>query len=318
MDVSIIVLCQNNERELKDFYEALLQQTSTIGELIVLFTAKADEQCKLIAKRIAEQSPFSMSVYTNDFSNSNEAYRFGLREAQSEIILFADASHQFLPKKVALFKEKFEKDPYLTVMFHNAQVTNRQNEIVIHDYFGKTGFYERWDYYKDLPTVLSKQAGLLQPFQVGISQKASRLILQFLNEYPTFQLNLNIADFVLIFFGMKDQQTIREIPYVLTSYKQSQEKIQSIFKNGNKLDLSIHKHLQWLKDYKAVATLIQRDHKIIDKIERNIQQLTERKQLVESKNKFMLFIQYLFGNYKAVSPQPFTDFLRELNNKEPK
>lgn len=305
MDVSILLHTNNSGQYLVSFFQSIMKQTSKIRELIILDEHSTDATIS-IAEEIKLKSPFDVNILS--ILENTDVYRTGLEHCYGNIILFAKAEHPFKPQKVSLFKRFFEEDPYLKFVYSNLEAVDEELNLQIDDFLGISGFYEKWDYYKSLPDFLIKESNFILPIQLGISDKVAEKFLQFLSDYPTLETSLSFTQLLTIFIALKYPDTIREIPYVLNQYRLSEKEIVCL-KENKKAVLEKSEKLAWLKDYSGIATLIDKDHEIIQKIHKATL-FTEKTQ--KKYSKFSALINYIFGHYHRYSFTPYSDFQRDF------
>lgn len=315
MNTSILLLCNQNEDFIESFFQSILTQTSELLDLVFLFSPSAPQNAIETAKNIQAKAPFQVTICQCESKNEIDQYKQGLEIAQGNLLLFARPQHNILPNKIKEFKRFIEQDPLHKLAFTNLEITTQNNDVAILDYFGISGFYERWDYYKELASILTKQVGFIQDFQMGIPKKTATQLLAFLNDYPTLDTKLSFSELISIFVAIKFPypNAIKEIPYVLNQYRLSNEKIIQIQTQKRVATHSISEKEIWLNEYKAIATLLDKNHKVIQEIDKNLARLEKRKSIQASKNKLSALSFLLSGNYKKQSFDPFTDFKNDIS-----
>lgn len=315
MNTSILLLCNNNEHFVPSFYKSILTQTSELAELIILFSPEANQSSIHEAKALQEIAPFTIRIHQCATNNELKQYKYGLEIAKGDILLFARPQHNILPNKIKEFKRFIDLDPLFKLVFTNIEVVNQTGDVVIPDYFGLSGFYERWDYYKKLSSILTKQVGFIQDFQMGIPKKTSEQLLSFLNEYPTLETELSFSELISIFVAIKFPypNAIKEIPYVLNQYQLTNSEITQIQAQKRVATHSISEKQNWLNSYKAITTLLDNQHDVLKQIDQNLSRLEKRKAIKASNNKFSALAFLLGGHYKKQSFDPFTDFKQDIS-----
>ena len=313
MKVSILTVCPPNQNYLEAFYSSLLQQTHLIHELILILPNSDQNQINA-ANQIRLKAPFTIHTIETEWKNTTTAYFKHLNKATGELILFAQPNVLFAPKKIALFVDYAERNPYEFFFFANQSVGSTATETEIYDYFGITGFHERWDYYKNVNEVLTKQIGFVPTPQTAIRSKAAAKILQFYEDYQHIP-TIDFGSFLAIYFGMYDLASIREIPYVLSHEIASKAKINHLIQQGSKLHYNTNELVNWLQEYSAVATLINSKHQLIARIQSALQFHKNRIHSTQE-NKFTRSLQLLTGQYHKHSFEPFYDWKQDWNTKK--
>lgn len=202
MNITIIV--QGTKTEFDQFYPLLLTQTSTIHECICV----CDEP-------LADYSQSPFPIYRVP---RKQGILQALKMVTGKFIVFAHASDSISAQRVYHFKQRFIQDPYLQLVFHNAEINDQQNQIQHKDYLAIAGFYETYDAQKPILTIIKRGRSFLQYSQLGISQKFAQKIISFYQDYPTYATPMSFHEFLLVFASVHcPPKEVFEIPYVLST-----------------------------------------------------------------------------------------------------
>lgn len=111
MKTSVIIPVFNGEKFITEAIDSVLNQTTTVYEIIVVDDGSTDNSAQII-KNYGNKVKY--------FYKSNEgvasSYKRGLELAQGEFITFLDQDDIFLPSKLEDAQQEFTKDPRLMVV----------------------------------------------------------------------------------------------------------------------------------------------------------------------------------------------------------
>lgn len=309
MNTSILLYCHNQAIYLEPFFKSLLKQTSVIHELICILPANNENSLELVTK-IKEIAPFSTFILQPQAENEFDTFLEGMRSATGDILLFSTPNYLFHPRKVSLYKEMAGRNPYQMLFFANSSLSTDNEQQSVHDLFGLTGFHERWDVYNKITSILIKQIGFLSESHIGISKKGVDRVLNFFDDYA-YLPKIHLNEFLVIFFAMFDEKTICEIPYVLSKQLVTYTQYTSLMANKQQLNYTTTEHLKWLQNYLEVATLINQNHDVIQKLKKAIQ-FQQNRLKPANKNKFLQLFQFILGKYHKYSFEPFSELRKDI------
>ncbi len=329
MRVSVFLATYNKADHLQTFLKSLRSQSHPPDELIVIDDGSTDNSLQVIEEhRLLVTYP--VIVKSNTASKGlDQSIIEHLHLAQGDVILFAEQQNVWFADKIKKFHDVFDEEPLIRMVFSNAEIIDEQGQLYVPDYFGLTGFYERWDFFRNITDVLLKNERLMPGSFIAIDRKFLNKILDFLSNYPKLNLEIPLGEFVGLMYSLHyPPEFLQEIPYVLNQIRipvsgELTTHIKSLkpfsINRAQQLNKTqkqdrINAFIHWLDKYKNLVTLYNSRHPLREVIARNIE-FQNNRQLQEEQNKLVQILtattHYLTQSYRKNLSEPFSEFISD-------
>lgn len=118
--VSVVCLCHNQGRFVRQALDSVLAQTYPAVELLVVDDASTDDSVAQIRAFVAEH-PATKTIFLTENLGNCRAFNLALREARGEFLLDLAADDRLLPDRLARQVDGFRQaGDRVGVLFHNA------------------------------------------------------------------------------------------------------------------------------------------------------------------------------------------------------
>lgn len=325
MKVSVILETNQSSQFLDKQLLSISRQKKQPDEVIIINNLPTPDQQLLLDFK--QNSPFEVFLIDG---NEGKTIIDALKLASGDIVVFSSGDQIWYSSKIKKIHDLLDQEPLLRMVFANGEVINDADQTYIPDYLGITGFYEHWDFFKELaPTLLKKQDFVPLSF-LAIDRKFVNLILAFLEDFPTYQPPIPVDQFISVLFGLNYQpESLREIPYVLNQIRVASneasahvgESLKPISMNKafsyslNQKQERIQSFLEWLSNYRDLVLLADSKNPIIEQIDANIRFQQARIQLLsKSRLKKIAFAlqHFVSGDYKRFTSDPKAEFILDI------
>ncbi|AIF53731.1 glycosyltransferase family 2 protein [Pelosinus sp. UFO1] len=124
MRLSIALCTYNGERYLQEQLDSILNQTLLPEEVIICDDQSSDNTWNILEK-FKKQAKFKVNLIRNDTNlGSTQNFAKAISLCSGDIIFLADQDDVWLPSKLQVIKEVFEKDQGVGMVFSDAIVTD--------------------------------------------------------------------------------------------------------------------------------------------------------------------------------------------------
>ncbi len=331
MKLSVVLRTINSATHIKNHLDLLLKQSRPADELLIIDDASTDNTVAILEeyKRKVPQANITI-VNNNQELGEIACFKAITKLAQGDIIVFSEPKDLVGVDKIKKFHDLFDQEPLMRMAFSNASIIDQDNQVYIQDYFGITGFYEVWDFYKEITDVFLKTNQFVPLQFLVIDRKFLDKIHSFFESYPTFEPKLSFAQLVAILYGLfYPPEFLHEIPYVLnfiqipieTNARTTFEQLKPIhFSQVNKMQKweqqqRISSFIFWLEQYLAIVLLVNPNHEIIKSIRQNIEFQERRLNRLEQAwiaRCLASMSDFIQQNYRKFTAKAFTEFYADL------
>jgi len=273
--VSVIVNCFNGEQYLKECIQSIINQTYTNFEIIFWNNNSTDRSQEIVSEFLDKRiKVFKTNVKLSLGDSRNKA----IEKSSGELITFLDVDDWYLPEKLDLQVEIFEKNKDVGLVFTN-----------YYNYY-ETSKRKKISNCKNLNKNISQD--LLDDYNVGILTVMTKRDLLLKNQ---FNLEFNfIEDFDLI-FRLSFQTKFHFIKLPTSYYRLHKKNLSKV-----KLDKFVNELKEWINS---------NSNKLKNKL--SFQNLKTRVKLMEIKND-ILKGNKLKALYKMVNLNLYKNYSKRL------
>lgn len=130
MKISVALCTYNGEKFLKKQIDSILSQTIKVDEIVVCDDRSQDGTLRIL-NGYQSQYPDVFRVFINDENlRSVKNFEKAISKCTGDLIFLSDQDDIWIPEKVEIFIDHFDKNPELSVLASNGFVINDQDEVL--------------------------------------------------------------------------------------------------------------------------------------------------------------------------------------------
>ena len=131
MTTSVAMCTYNGARFIEEQLRSILNQTKLVGEIIVCDDGSTDKTVNIIQK-IAEETTIPIRIYINETNlGCVQNFEKAIHLCQGDLIFLSDQDDIWLPEKVEIIVDWFNKNLNKDVVFGNAFLIDEYGDIIM-------------------------------------------------------------------------------------------------------------------------------------------------------------------------------------------
>ncbi len=184
MKVSVCMAAYQGAKYIKPQVASILSQLESSDELVIVDDASQDETIEIINKF---NDPRIKLIYNQTNLGAIKTFEKALKFVNNDIIFLSDQDDIWLPNKVSIIKEKFQKHPTITLVLSDAYIIDSHNKIVSDSYFKIRGKFVSGV----IPNIIkNKYLGCTMAFR----KKMIKYFLPFPSDIPMHDIWMGIVN----------------------------------------------------------------------------------------------------------------------------